>query len=93
MGVYNESGNLLGHVPIEMLSILGRLLNDYGELEAECIGSRFNAGEGKELEFPVYYRFIENKGYLKKLHEELKIIKNAGVVRRLSTINSFQLFI
>ena len=76
-----------------MSSILSRLLDDYGELEAECIGSRFKAGEGKGLEFPVDYRFIGNKGYLKKLRKELKIIKNAGVVRRLSKITSFELFI
>ena len=42
VGVYNESGSLVGHVPIELSAIFSRFLGDYGELEAECIGSRFN---------------------------------------------------
>ena len=92
VGVYNESGSLVGHVPIELSAIFSRFLDDYGELEAECIGSRFNNGEGKGLQFPVDYRLIGNKKYLKTLQKELTII-NIAVVRRLSKITSFELLI
>ena len=34
-------------VPKELSRLFHKLLNDSGELEAECIGNRVNAGEGK----------------------------------------------
>ena len=46
---------------------------DFGEIEAECIGDRFNSGHGKGLEFPVDYRLIGNYRYLKRLIRRLKI--------------------
>ena len=49
------------------------ILRDFGEIEAECIGDRFNSGHGKGLEFPVDYRLIGNYRYLKRLIRRLKI--------------------
>ena len=71
--IRNEEGRLLGHVPIELSKCFNKLLRDFGEIEAECIGDRFNSGHGKGLEFPVDYRLIGNYRYLKRLIRRLKI--------------------
>lgn len=42
-----------------------------GEVEAECIGHRYNAGHGKCLEFPVDYRLVGSKQYLERLLRRL----------------------
>ena len=34
IGIYNETGSLLGHVPIELSAIFSTFLDVYGELEA-----------------------------------------------------------
>ena len=49
VAVKNQDGNLVGHVPKELSRLFHKFLNDFGELEAECIGNRLNAGKGKEL--------------------------------------------
>ncbi|RMX53866.1 hypothetical protein pdam_00025672 [Pocillopora damicornis] len=41
-------------------------------VEAECIGARYNRGEGKGLEFPVDYKLSGNKRYLEKLVSSIK---------------------
>ena len=46
---------MVGHVPIELPKVFSNCLKDYGEIEAECFGSRHNAGAGKGLEVPVDY--------------------------------------
>lgn len=51
-----ESGDTVGHVRIELSKIFHRFLADYGEIEAECIGNRYNAGGDKGLEVPVDYK-------------------------------------
>lgn len=43
IAVRNEEGRLLGHVPIELSKCFNKLLQDFGEIEAECIGDRFNS--------------------------------------------------
>ena len=63
---------LVGHVPRELSKIFSRFLADFGEIEAECIGVRYNKGEGKGLEIPVDYRLTGNSNYLKKLVSRLK---------------------
>ena len=40
----------VGHVPIELSKIFSKFLSDSGEIEAECIGSRYNVGEGKDYQ-------------------------------------------
>ena len=57
----NEAGYLVGHVPIELSRFLNKFLRDYGEIQAECIGNRYNAGHGKGLEFPVDHKLIGNE--------------------------------
>lgn len=44
--VRNECGQMVGHVPIELSKLFSKFLHDYGEVEAECIGNRYNAGQG-----------------------------------------------
>ena len=55
---------MVGHVPIELSKVFSIFLKDYGEVEAECIGSRYNAGTGKGLELPVDYKLIGTYKYL-----------------------------
>lgn len=40
---------MVGHVPKELSKIFNKFLKDYGEIEAECIGNRYNAGKEKVL--------------------------------------------
>lgn len=71
VSVKNQDGNLIGHVPKELSRLFNKLLKDYGELEAECIGNRFNAGKGNGVEIPVDYRLVANDSYLTKLKGKL----------------------
>ena len=68
IAVKNEAQLLVGHVPRKLSKIFSRFLADYGDVEAECIGVRYNRGEGKGLEIPVDYRLTGNSNYLGKLH-------------------------
>eukprot|EP00795_Rhopilema_esculentum_P014973 gene14972-6127_t len=70
-----EDGELAGHVPIELSKVFTEFLQNYGEIEAECIGLRYNSGEGKGMQLPIDYRFIGNVKYLKNLRKELKQLK------------------
>ncbi|KAK2559202.1 hypothetical protein P5673_018338 [Acropora cervicornis] len=54
VAVNNDQGKVVKHVPIQLS-------------KAECIGARYNRGEGKGLEFPVDYKLSGNKRYLEKL--------------------------
>ena len=69
--VKNQDGNLVGHVPKELSRLFHKFLDDFGELEAECIGNRLNAGKGKGVEIPVDYRLVGNDVYLGKLKRKL----------------------
>ncbi|KAK3698428.1 hypothetical protein QZH41_007970 [Actinostola sp. cb2023] len=71
VAVKNQDGNLVGHVPKELSRLFYKFLNDSGELEAECIGNRLNAGKGKGVEIPVDYRLVANHSYLEKLKRKL----------------------
>ena len=71
MAVKKQDGNLVGHVPKELWRLFHKFLNDFGELEAECIGNRLNAGKGKRVEIPVDYRLVANDSYLGKLKKNL----------------------
>jgi hypothetical protein len=69
--VKNKDGKGVGHVPIDLSKPFHNFLSNHGEIEAECIGSRYNEGKGKCLEVPVDYKFIGNASYLRKLLQKL----------------------
>ena len=70
--VKNEDNSIVGHVPAELSKIFNKFLSEYGKIEAECIGNRFNKGRGNGLKLPVDYRLVGNARYLKKLLKELQ---------------------
>lgn len=72
VAVKNQDGEMVGHVPIELSKLFYKFLDDYGEIEAECIGNRYNAGKGKGLEIPVDYRLVGDRGYLKRFTRKLQ---------------------
>ena len=72
IAVKNEAQLSVGYVPRELSKIFSRFLADFGDIEAECIGVRYNRGEGKGLEIPVDYRLTGNSNYLEKLVTSLK---------------------
>lgn len=72
VSVCKESGKMVGHVPIELSKVFSNFLRDYGEIEAECIGSRYNAGAGKGLELPADYKLIGTYNYLIKVKKEIE---------------------
>ena len=43
---------------------MNKFIRDCGEVEVECIGHRYNVGQGKGLEILVDYRLIGNQQYL-----------------------------
>ena len=72
VAVKNESGQTVGHIPIEISKIMNKFIRDCGEVEVECIGHRYNVGQGKGLEIPVDYRLIGNHQYLQRVLRRLK---------------------
>lgn len=72
VAVKNESGQTVGHIPIEISKIMNKFIRDCGEVEVECIGHRYNVGQGKGLEIPVDYRLIGNQQYLQRVVRRLK---------------------
>ena len=68
----NESGQTVGHIPIEISKIMNKFIRDCREVEVECIGHRYNVGQGKGLEIPVDYRLIANQQYLQRVLRRLK---------------------
>ena len=72
--VKKESGDVVGLVPIELSKCFHKFLDDYGEIEAECIGNRYNSGGGKGLEVPVDYKLSGNRDYLEKIYTNLEKI-------------------
>ena len=72
VAVKNESGQTVGNIPIEISKIMNKFIRDCGEVEVECIGHRYNVGQGKGLEIPVDYRLIGNQQYLQRVVRRLK---------------------
>ena len=70
VAVKNESGQIVGHVPM----IMCKFIRDCGGVEVECIGHRYNVGQGKGLEIPVDYRLLGNQQYLQRVVTKLKSI-------------------
>ena len=71
VSVQKANGKIVGHVPIEVSKVFCQFLKAYGEIEAECIGSRYNAGAGKGLELPVDYKLIGTYGYLVRVKKQI----------------------
>lgn len=67
---------------MEVLKLFNKLLRAYGKLEAECIGNRYNAGQGKGLEFSVDYKITGNFQYF-----FLKMLANKLVQKGLNVSN------
>ena len=101
VAVKNQDGNLVGHVPKALSRLFHKFRNDFGELEAECIGNRLNAGKGKGVQIPVDYRLVANDSYLGKLKRKLSKkdfaddinIGDSANHRKLNKINKRSLFI
>ena len=72
VAVNNEQGKVVGHVPKELSKVFAQFIRNGGKVEAECIGTRYNRGEGKGLEFPGDYKLSGNKKYLEKLVSSIK---------------------
>ena len=72
IAVKNESGKIVGHVPIEISKIMCKFIRDYGEVEVECIGQRYNVGQERWLEIPVDYRLLGNQQDLQRVVTKLK---------------------
>ena len=75
VAIKTKDGEIVGHVPEELSSLFHKFLEDHGDIEAECIGCRFNKGFGKGVELPIDYRFIGNLTFLKILQKDLQKIK------------------
>eukprot|EP00794_Sanderia_malayensis_P002743 gene2743-3169_t len=71
VSVQKANGKIVGHVPIEVSKFFCQFLKAYGEIEAECIGSRYNAGAGKGLELPVDYKPIGTYDYLVRVKKQI----------------------
>ena len=56
--VQSQDGKTVGHVPVELSRLFHTFLVNFGEIEAECIGSWYNAGFGKGLELSVDYKSL-----------------------------------
>ena len=70
--IKSQDGGIAGHVPVELSEIFHKFLEDYGEILLECIGFRYNRGEGKGLELPIDCQFVGNLSYLKSVRTSLK---------------------
>ena len=55
----------------ELSRLFRKFLNDSGDLEAECIGNRLNAGKGKGVQILVDYRLVANDFYVGRLKRKL----------------------
>eukprot|EP00112_Aurelia_sp_Birch-Aquarium-sp1_P022719 Seg650.6 transcript_id=Seg650.6/GoldUCD/mRNA.D3Y31 product="hypothetical protein" protein_id=Seg650.6/GoldUCD/D3Y31 len=79
VSVEKENSKMVGHVPIELSRVFCNFLKDYGEVEAECIGSRYNAGAGKGLELPVDYKLIGTYKYLIRVKKEIEVDSSLSI--------------
>ena len=61
----------VGHVPRHLSEICFMFVEDGGQLDAEVIGKRFNAGGRMGIKVPIELRFTGNMQYLNKLKKKL----------------------
>ena len=55
----------MGHILKYLSKLCFRFVLDGGDIDAEVIGKKFNAGNGMGVEVPVEWRFSGNKNILK----------------------------
>ena len=72
VAVRNKDKKIVGHIRVELSKSFHKFLSQHGQIEAECIDSRFNASQGKRFELPVYYRLVGNARYFRKLITKLQ---------------------
>ena len=87
VAVKNESGQIVGHIPIEISKIMNKFIRDFGEIEVEGIGHRYNVGQGKGLEIPVDYSLVGNQQYLQRVVRKPKSKDLGRVVQKLVNFN------
>ena len=66
-----EEEHFVGHIPKHLSRRCFKLIGDGGELDAEVIFKRFNAGNGMGVEVPVKLRFVGNKQYLERFRSKM----------------------
>lgn len=66
-----SDGETVGHIPKYLSRLCFQFVEDGGEIDAEVIGKRFNAGKGMGLEVPVEIRFTGNHKYLRNFRAQL----------------------
>ena len=87
VAVKNKDGVLVGHLPIELSNTFHKFLSQYEQIEAECIGSRYNTGQSRGLELLIDLRLVGNARYLRKVITKLqKEQKRKGTDWRISDL-------
>ena len=66
-----EEEHIVGHIPKHLSRLCFKFIEDGGELDAEVIGKRFNAGNGIGVEVPVELSFVGNKQYFEKFRSKM----------------------
>eukprot|EP00794_Sanderia_malayensis_P011520 gene11520-12711_t len=78
VAVRKQNGVLVSRVPNELLKLFNKFLRECGDIEAEGIGHRINAGKGNGVEIPVDFRFVAadefNLGRLKKNYQRWTLL-------------------
>eukprot|EP00112_Aurelia_sp_Birch-Aquarium-sp1_P016954 Seg3886.3 transcript_id=Seg3886.3/GoldUCD/mRNA.D3Y31 product="hypothetical protein" protein_id=Seg3886.3/GoldUCD/D3Y31 len=59
------------HIPKHLSRHCFKCIEDGGELDAEVIGKRLNAGNGMGVEVPVELSFVGNKQYLERFRSKM----------------------
>ena len=85
-------------LPVIRCNYVRRFLGDGGEVEAECIGNWYNAGQGKGLEIPVDYRLVGNRRYLERLVSRLskkEFVGNLNIsyIRKCQSLIDYNLYL
>ena len=75
--VQSQDGKTVGHVPAELSRQFHKFLINFGEIEAECVGNRYNSGFGKGSELPVDCKLFGKEKHLKDVVVKLKKIQNS----------------
>eukprot|EP00794_Sanderia_malayensis_P012460 gene12463-13748_t len=66
-----EEEPIVGHIPKHLSQLCFKFIEDGGELNAEVISKRFNAGNGMGVEVPVKLSFVGNKQYLERFRSKM----------------------
>eukprot|EP00794_Sanderia_malayensis_P002255 gene2255-2579_t len=66
-----ENEQIVGHIPKYLSKLCFKFLQGGGDLDAEVIGKRFNAGQGMGVEVPIELKFSGCKQYVERLRDKL----------------------